>query len=283
LRDSIIRSVEVALLPEIACMARFMGGSQHLKSLMEIRDEFTALLESIDCLIKDGVIEPWHPLRLSESDVLPQESERPLRVGIFPIRANPIFWGHILCGLEAIRSAELDKIVYTVVFRKGEPPFMPEELRSGVARDVLKIFDPLLCCSDAGRGARLDEESGLLRVRELNRDRNIDAFRISDFERDGTIRFEIRALESGRDRDHAGFVTPPPIRVIPAALPDASPQELRTLAGNRHTDVIPALPFVVLKNAREAAMDVGNDAFLEHKKVEHSQKVEKPSSSIRAR
>jgi hypothetical protein len=299
LRESITRSIEVALLPEMACMARFMGRTQHSKSLTAIRCRFKTLLDAIEDLIVKGEIEPWHGLRLSENDPPTLSCPRPLRLGVYPIRANPIHWGHLLSGLGAIASARLDKVVYVVVdgdTDNGE--LLPEGLRHNAAHDLLKSFEPLLCYSPVGRGLWLDKESSIFHVLALNEGRKIDAFYIGEggqCRRKDPVTGEpgtLEKLENGvlrrifdvaghTDGEHSISVvflkgeeridstaTFLPIRFIPTPLPEVSPVELRkTLMGERNIDVLAALPFTVFQHTQGAAVMKSGKVGLKDQKV----------------
>jgi nicotinic acid mononucleotide adenylyltransferase len=87
-------------------------------------------------------------VRLSREDPVEKFSTRPLRLGIFPVNANPIHWGHLLAGLSAIVNARLDRVVYLVTTdMAGRRDMLPEDLRHDTARELLKSFEPLLCYS----------------------------------------------------------------------------------------------------------------------------------------
>jgi hypothetical protein len=144
-----------------------------------------ALLDTIEALIVEGEIQPWQSLRLSEDDAPCAGSTEPIRLGVYPVRADPIHWGHIFHGLSAMASARLDKVVYVVVDNGcDEQGLLPKELRCCTACDLLKSFEPLLCYSPVGRECDTDAESSVFRLLALNPERKIDAFYIGDADTD---------------------------------------------------------------------------------------------------
>jgi hypothetical protein len=132
--ESITRSIGIVVLPELACMTRLLGPSQR-RIVRGIHDRFKRLLGGIEELIDDGVIEPWHMIRLSEEDPEIPPAGKTLRVGIFPTHDDPLNWGHVLAGLSAIVREKLDKVIYA-----GQGS---DETRREAGRALLGL-DPLL-------------------------------------------------------------------------------------------------------------------------------------------
>lgn len=279
LREPVTRSIEVAMLPQLACMSRLLGRNSHNKPLTEIHCRLKELLEAIEGLIVEGAIQPWRCVRLGAEDEEPASHERPIRLGVYPVSANPIHWGHILAGLAAIASARLDKVVYVVA---GNDPrrndLLAEEVRHSAARELLASFEPLLCYSPLARGTELDGETNLFRLLDLNPTQRIDAFYIAGTDhcrRGHPVTGEadtIRELESGLMRQIYGKDNPAdgahslsilflkreqdggkprtfiPLRFMPSPLPAVSSTVIReSLSAERKADVLAALPFTVFQ------------------------------------
>ena len=68
---------------------------------------------------------------------------RTLRLGIYPVAANPFHWAHLLIGLSALVRFRLDKIIYVI---PGSDPRKPAlaaaEIRHLIGEEVIKIFAP---------------------------------------------------------------------------------------------------------------------------------------------
>ena len=103
-----------------------------------------------------------------------------LRVGLYPIAANPLHWGHVLIGLRAMARLQLDKVVYVISGRDHRKPDMcSADLRYVMARDTLKVFGPLFACSSLAGYSGCDGETNLFRFLKLNRQQHMDMFYIA--------------------------------------------------------------------------------------------------------
>jgi hypothetical protein len=283
LREPVTRSIEVGLIPELACMARFLGRAPHNKPVSDIRRRLVAALDAVEALIVEGAIQPWRRVRLSAEDAQQPISLRPLRLGVYPLSANPIHWGHVLAGLSAMVHGRLDKVVYIVTTEEGRADMLPKESRHEAARELLKSFEPLLCYSPIARETSSDGESSVFHILDLNPTTRIDAFFLAGAKkcrRRNSITGEpetIEKLENGvlrriyarRNNDgemhslsllflqgQEGFVAPQtfiPLRFIPSPMPDACSREiLHALSKKRDPEVLSALPFSVFHHMQEA-------------------------------
>jgi nicotinic acid mononucleotide adenylyltransferase len=279
--DSLTRAIEVAMLPELACMAKLLGKSSRQKPLLEIHSQVKGILQGIENLISGGVIRPWQRLRLSIDDPEPPSSQGPLRLGVYPITGNPMHWGHLLAGLSAMIRIKLDKVVFVIAGsdpRKGD--LLPEDVRHESVCSLLRNFDPLLCYSPIARGTVRDGESNLFHLLSLNHGRRIDAFYIAGTdhcyrrnpvsgEADTVQKLETgvmrRVRDDGEQRASAAHTlsvifiqrerrcrapdTFLPLRFIPSPLPEVSSTDIRdALCGRRNASALAALPFTVFQH-----------------------------------
>jgi len=280
LREPVTRSIEVAVLPELACMSRLLGRAPANRCLTDIHRRLREHLDRVEELIVEGAIQPWRRVRLCREDVEPPMEERPIRLGIYPVSANPLHWGHLLAGLSAIVTLGLDKVVYAVAEDNRCADVMPEELRLCATRELLTSFEPLFCYYPISRETEYDGGSSLFSILELNSGQKIDAFYLA--EADGSLRDHpvmgvsdtIRKLENGiirriysgehgegthslsivfldgQERNRVGdsFL---PQRHIPSPLPTVSSNRIRdVLRGEHNPDVLAALPFTVFQYAQ---------------------------------
>ncbi len=277
--DRVTKAIEVAMLPELACMAKLLGKSARQKPLLEIHSQAKRVLGGIESLIAEGVVRPWQRLRLSDDDPEPPLSHGPIRLGVYPITGNPMHWGHLLAGLSAMIRIKLDKVVFVIA--GGDPrknDLLPEEVRHESVRDLLRGFDPLLCYSPIARGTERDGESNLFHLLSLNPRQRIDAFYIAGTDhcfRRNSVTGEadtVQKLETGvmhrgygygecvsgahtlsvvfiqRERRCRAPDTFLPVRFIPSPLPDVSSTDIRdALSGRRHAAALAALPFTVFQ------------------------------------
>jgi nicotinic acid mononucleotide adenylyltransferase len=137
-------------------------------------------LASISELIEVGEINPYCRIRLSDLDAPALPVERPLRIGVFPTSADPLHWGHILCGLSSLASMKLDKVIFVIADRDPRKPRLTAtEIRHRVARAVIEQFEPLFAYSPIALGTDYDGERNVARLLDLNSCQKIDAFYVA--------------------------------------------------------------------------------------------------------
>ncbi|MEI6127749.1 MAG: hypothetical protein WCQ99_14480 [Pseudomonadota bacterium] len=134
------------------------------------------LLE-IEKLFSERAIDPFVEIRTSCDDSILPELKKTVRIGVYPLAANPFHWGHLLIGLSAIARLKLDKVVYVIAGHDvRKPDLAPAEIRHPMAQDVLKMFEPLFCYSSVALDTDYDGETNLLRILSLNPLQKIEAF-----------------------------------------------------------------------------------------------------------
>jgi nicotinic acid mononucleotide adenylyltransferase len=150
---------------ELASM-RDLLGSQAGPGAIDALDRWTrATLERIEALFLGNVIGLSPHARNRVRSGRPSFAVRPQRLGVFPVAANPLHWLHILAGLATMETCRLDKVVYVVAGVDKRKPFLaPEEYRHDIAKEVLRLFSPLLEYSPIARGGDADGEENVFRV-----------------------------------------------------------------------------------------------------------------------
>ena len=175
-----MRGIRERVFGELNLMAQQLG--------MQMRDEpFAAIyraaaehLFAIENLCSDGDIDPRSWVRTCDEDTPCLPYPRRLRIGFYPIAANPLHWGHVLIGLRAMAGLQLDKVVYVISGRDKRKPGMGfADMRYIKARDMLKLFGPLFACSSLARHSGCDGETNLFRFLKLNRQQPMDMFYIA--------------------------------------------------------------------------------------------------------
>jgi len=107
-------------------------------------EHFTA----IEGLAGSEQIRPLCQIMLSEGDSSVLVEERPLRVGVYPLAANPLHWGHVLLGLSTMASMRLDKVVFVIAGTDSrKPSLLSAETRHRLGRSVIETFDPVFAYS----------------------------------------------------------------------------------------------------------------------------------------
>jgi nicotinic acid mononucleotide adenylyltransferase len=148
-----------------------------LHSIAASADEhFTA----IEGLAGSEQIQPLCQIMLSEGDSSVPVAERPLRVGVYPLAANPLHWGHILLGLSTMVSLRLDKVVFVIAGTDSRKPSMlPAEIRHQLGRSVIETFAPVFAYSSLALSTGLDGETNFGRLLSLNSRQRMEAFYIA--------------------------------------------------------------------------------------------------------
>jgi nicotinic acid mononucleotide adenylyltransferase len=137
----------------------------------------TNRLKEISEFIHQGHIFPWFRLRLWDKDPEVPNEIKPLRVGIYPIAANPIHWGHLATGLSATAQLRLDKVIYIIAGSDPrKPDLVSQEIRHAVGKNLIEMFSPLFSYSPLARGNTLEGEINLFRFLKLNRYQAMEVF-----------------------------------------------------------------------------------------------------------
>jgi nicotinate-nucleotide adenylyltransferase len=148
--------------------------------LREILVAMDMNLLQITRLLKNREIDPSAELRTCEEELPKSPRTMPLRIGIYPVAANPFHWAHLIIGLTAIARFQLDKVIYLIA---GSDPRKPELLPAGIrhtmGKEVLKICAPLFAYSAIALGSMADGETNAFRILQLNPHQEISAFYIA--------------------------------------------------------------------------------------------------------
>ena len=137
-------------------------------------------LKEITEFIHQGHIFPWVRLRLWEKDSEVPVEIRPLRVGVYPIAANPIHWGHLVGGLSAMAQLRLDKVIYIIAGSDPrKPALVSQEARHAVGKNLIEMFSPLFSYSPLAWGNALEGEVNTFRFLQLNRIQAMEVFYIA--------------------------------------------------------------------------------------------------------
>jgi nicotinic acid mononucleotide adenylyltransferase len=120
------------------------------------------------------------PMAGSREKTEKAEFSRALRIGFFPVSADPFHWAHLLIGLSAIARFKLDKIVYIISgYDARKPDITSPTIRHPMGRSILNLFTPLFDYSSAALESDLDGESSLFKILASHQARRINAFYIA--------------------------------------------------------------------------------------------------------
>ena len=127
-----------------------------------------------------GLISPQTArIRTSADEPPPPVVDRELRIGVYPVAADPFQWAHMLIGLNAMAELKLDKIVFVLAGDDPRKPGMAKaDFRHAMGRAVLGVFGPLFGYSSIALGTQYDGETNIFRILSLNPFQSIRAFYI---------------------------------------------------------------------------------------------------------
>lgn len=171
-------SLELALDSQLDAMAAELRRPDD-PVLALVRREGRSLLSKISGLIRSGEIDPSAALRAGEGDPVVQPMGRELRIGVYPVAADPFQWGHLLIALRAMAEHKLDKVVFVLAGDDPRKPQMtPSGFRHAMGRAVMDVFSPLFAYSSIAVGTQYDGETNIFRLLKLNPEQNVHAFYI---------------------------------------------------------------------------------------------------------
>ena len=270
--DPVTGDVLTQVTTELSRMTSLLGrgSASARRRIAEIQAQVAARLRAIAKLMTSSRIDPWIRLRLSPADALLSPSTNPARVGVFPVSANPLHWGHLLCGLTVMARAGLDKVIYVITSDScPAEDLFPEEIRRGGAADAIALFQPLFTLVPTSAGKSLGGPSSLFRLLGLNAQQMVEAFYISAGECSPSSSIEelIATLLGGgaahnermhsvnlvviNDAGQRPTLENPRTLVVPAPLPAASAAGIRAaLRSPQHRDELAFLPAGVFRHFR---------------------------------
>jgi len=179
LYEPITRDIKKRVFTELIYMAYEIQEFINANPFFEIYNLTRRYLNIIGNLIQEKKIEPSVNIRVSDSDTEKPVMARPIRIGFYPVAANPFHWAHLICGLSAIARFKLDKVIYVIAGDdKRKPGILPAEIRHRIGEEILKAFSPLLEYSPISLGTSLDGEASLFKTLYLNPNQRIDAYYI---------------------------------------------------------------------------------------------------------
>lgn len=121
------------------------------KLLIRLKQDIIETLRKIRDKIKNGIIVPEIPLRLSFFDAPVEIScllkkGKEWRIGFLATTGNPVLWGHILLALRCMAEFNLNTVILQIMGdhpHKKEPK-LPKEYRHAIARYAVEYFYPLI-------------------------------------------------------------------------------------------------------------------------------------------
>jgi nicotinic acid mononucleotide adenylyltransferase len=175
-----------------------------------VRETLTVLLRKIGEKSSQTPLQELD-LRLRRSDGEEPRSRpvpcycEPPRLGVFPLAANPIHWGHIIASLAAVDALGLDAVVLlpadTLGAGVGGDRGAGEGDRHRMAQTAIDLFHPFLQYTDVAAGTNSPGEHVIHALRALNSEMKIDYNLIYCVTNESQVReIMIRTLDYLQDR-----------------------------------------------------------------------------------
>jgi nicotinic acid mononucleotide adenylyltransferase len=163
--------------------AQLLAASRELESPESALLETVALesdraLVRIQTRLDAGEIDPSRSVRVSEADPEIASINHHMRIGVYPVAADPFQWAHLVIGLRAIGDLGLDKVVYIL---QGDDPIRkplmtPVPRRHPMGEKVLEAFSPFFTYSPIAIDTTLDGETNIFRLLQLNAAQKLEAW-----------------------------------------------------------------------------------------------------------
>ena len=209
---ALVSRVARNVVNQLDTMRGVLGGIANPADFENLEESALAILQKIELLIADGRIEPLARLRHSARGGFFPPWDKELRIGVFPLAANPFHWAHLLGGLLVVERFQLDKLVFLVAGTDPRKPTMaPESVRHSMAKEIIDLFHPLFEYSSLALGTAIAGEEQLFRILRMNPAQPVHAFYIAGgdhFHRfnPGTGSADtIQRLEDGMAGNGSGF------------------------------------------------------------------------------
>lgn len=166
------------LLLEVTYMRKVLNQPENSYPFREIVHTITICITHIEQLLREHKINPFAGMNTSPFNYQKAPvSAGKLKIGIYPVAANPFHWGHLLTGLLAIAQYKLDKVVYLIAGNDvRKPDLLSAPIRHLVGREIVNIFSPFFAYSSIALETNLDGESNVFRILNLNQEQPIDVF-----------------------------------------------------------------------------------------------------------
>jgi nicotinic acid mononucleotide adenylyltransferase len=175
--NRVIELVRSAIYEDILAMAKACNLPLTSYPYAEIILSVKQLLDQAAYLWNREKIDPQVKIRTAPDEPQAPIVNKTLRIGIYPVAANPFHWAHMLAGLSALVRFRLDKVVYLISGSDPrKPSLIPAEIRYYMGKEVLSMFAPLFSCSPIAVGGNGDGETNMFQMLALNSEQRMDAF-----------------------------------------------------------------------------------------------------------
>lgn len=175
--NPVIDDIRGKVYVELNAMAAVLNSLITAPIFSTIYNSLNGFLDESGQLLNSLLINPFISIRTAPGEAAVPVTDSTLRIGVYPVAANPFHWAHLLIGLSALTRYKLDKVVYIIA---GEDPRKPAlinvEVRHRTGKKILELFAPLFKYSSIALGGDCDGETNIFKLLALNPEQKIDAY-----------------------------------------------------------------------------------------------------------
>lgn len=164
-----VAEVRRRLRAELLSSALEITETSEPETLELVAREGDKALAAIQRRLNSGEIDPALGVRVDPDAAAVEAPHRPVKIGVYPVAADPFQWGHLLIALRAVGEQGLDRIVFVLAADDPNKPAMtPAAVRHPMGRKVLALFAPFFVYSPIALGTSHDGETNIFRLMGLN-------------------------------------------------------------------------------------------------------------------
>jgi nicotinic acid mononucleotide adenylyltransferase len=174
--NPLVDAVRDRVYLELSTMVKVLNSAATRSPFTDIFPTFNALMEDAAALLNSGEINPFVNIRTSPDQAKVPGADERLRIGVYPVAANPFHWAHLLIGLSALSLFKLDTVIYIIAGNDPrKPSLVNAATRHRVGKEILALFFPFFKYSSVALGGHHDGETNLFKILALNPQQKIDA------------------------------------------------------------------------------------------------------------
>jgi nicotinic acid mononucleotide adenylyltransferase len=178
--NKVVAAIRGRAYLELDSMAKILNSVASRSPYADISFTLDALLDDAALLLSTGEINPFVNIRTSADQSQAPISDETLRIGVYPVAANPLHWAHLLIGLSVLTRFKLDTVIYII---SGNDPRKPAlvnaEDRHYVGQKILHMFAPFFKYSSIALAGHHDGETNIFKILALNPLQKIKAYYIA--------------------------------------------------------------------------------------------------------
>ena len=174
--NPVVDAIRDRVYLELSTMVKVLNSAATRSPFTDIFSTLNELLDDAAFLLNTGAINPFINIRTSPDQAQPPVTDSTLRIGVYPVAANPLHWAHLLIGLSALTMFNLDTVIYIIAGNDPrKPALITPQIRHRMGKKVVALFAPFFKYSPIALDNDLDGETNIFKILALNPQQKIDA------------------------------------------------------------------------------------------------------------